>query len=366
MVATENGLLKDTQLQVSQPFVKQAVQAVKPIPLPDLGNLSQNPASVQSNTQYAVFGKYVLKTGDLTRQTTSDFVFRYVNVESLLTSAFSFSNQIFRYSFTFNENDTTHLAFEYSNDDADNSRGKATKYVPPNTPNILCSPQLILLASTTTPTFLSFNSNRAFYSGLDNLTFYFAFKCDTDFDTTTQTQPLFELDTSSSSPSIDSLQTLLVGENDILVTYNSLSVQLRLLRLVVNTLVVHVRDAGGLLPRVQVYWNGALACEERLKTTTTIQVLTGVLKFYNNTLTNVRIYECQLLSSSTGAFNPAEFAWFKHLAMSTSLAKFFNPLGNLYVLDSSTLDFTDGYFRFTPSQTPQLVPNSTQAVLLPP
>lgn len=363
MLLRENGgLVRDLFTNIVNPFARVPVQTLKPVALLPFDILRSS--SLQSSAQYALFGRYVVRS--VSSATQVQFVGELFALNATLWPALAYDHGlVFVYNSTLNANlqqttgafDSWFVASRVSGD------GAAAGYCQVDSPApqvIRTRPALMLgneAAGITTSYPLA--NNR---TGASALVFSCTFACLNEYSLGAPQTFL-----SVGGPPFDTLALSLVGANSLQIAYNSVSAVVRQRPGAYNTLTCSMFDLHTSVPKMQICINGTEVYAGGFTTLDDFDRPQG----FGGALTLTTVAASTISFVDICALAPdlptADVARLKYLTYSPSLASYFSPTGLVFEPNTArtSLVSTSTFASFAPASSPFALDSSNRPQLPP-
>lgn len=384
MLIYDNGFTRDLYASSVDPFQKIPIQSVKPATLFNFESLRQNPAALQSNTQYTLFGKFLITSNDTTAinsSSSNEFVDTLFSLNSSIWPSFFYSqeeNLLFLFNATVNAQLQTSIQggaesiFMVERMYGDASIGSFCQLATPDSFIIQTHPTLILSNQfEDVPLHLDYNlPPRKITSNVLAFSTTFAFDQDFSLNTNDDSSPFLQL--ISASNDFDSFAFSACATNCVEFVFNSITCRFVLSAPTKwNTITFVLYDLHTSVPKLQLFQNGRSAHFNNftiLDNNDLAQGFYGILRTTCISASTVRYQDMCAMSfaSSTDAF---DFARLKALTFASSIDNFFFPSGRSFAPNSahtSLVTNTSNYFMFTAASSPfPIDPNTSGPIVEP-
>lgn len=354
LIKENGGLVRDLFTNIVNTFPKTPVQSVKTTTLFPFEPLRNNPNAVQSNTQYSLFGKFIIASRDSATATSVDELF---SLTSKTWPALFYSDPT-ALVFVFNSLTNAQLQASTGHTDSwfvgeeifgNGAVGAYSRQVSPAPAIIRTTPTLIIEAQPTSA--LAVNYSIAQRIAPFSFVFSCSFSCSQEFDL--GAAPAEFLAIVPGAPGLDGLQLSLIHKNSVLVVYNSIAAVAQIVPGRINTLTIAAFDLHTNVPKIQVFCNGLQSFTTGFNTLddfSSAQVLTGSLRLSPVPVCAITYTDiCLLVSADT-----SNIARLKRLTQASSLQEYFSIDGPVFQPNNlrTLLQTSSSLLYFTPNSAP--------------
>ena len=348
MLLQENGgLVRDLYTNIVNPFPRVPVQTLKPIALQLFDNLRT--VSPQSNTQYILYGRYIIGTGD---GTILNFVDSLFDLNARVWPSLVYEHGlVFVYNAALNANlqqtagapDSWFVVSKMTGD------GSAAAYTQIDSP----SPQIV----QTHPTLTLGNGHAGISTsytltrtGAQTLVFSCTFSCLNEYSLNCPQTFL----TLGGGDIFDVLSLALVDANNIRLAYNSVIAHVRQIPGTYNTLTCSMFDLHSAVPKMQITINGNEVYAGGFTTLDSFALAQGFGGLLTLTTVSASTISFVDICCLVPDIPIGDVSRLKYLTYASSLAAYFEPRGLAFTpnLARTNLVSPSTFASFAPLTSP--------------